>query len=180
MKRILNTVLISAVSVLLFSCIKEEAVQEPMNETIVLDISSSATKADFKEDNATESFVSNIDVLIFEDNSGTPGAMVNYDRYVVNNASSLTLNARRSSFAAGEGYHVYLVANSNLPASDFAAVEAYDDFVEMKQTDRNLHLTGLVNVANAQALIVWWFLITEMLPTTLFFLLLFAVLPQRS
>ena len=121
----------------------------PMNETIVLDISSSATKADFKEDNQTESFVSYIDVLIFEDNSGTPGAKKHYKRYVVNNASSLVLEARRSSFEPGDGYHVYLVANSNLPTADLEAVEVYDDFVGMKQTDLNLHLTGLANVANA-------------------------------
>lgn len=149
MKRILNTVLISAVSVLLFSCAKEEAVLVPMNETIVLDISSSATKADFKEDNPTESFVSHIDVLVFDDMAGTPGSVKHYDRYVVNNASSLTLDARRSSFTAGSGYHVYLVANSNFSVEDFAAVEIYDDFVEMKQTDQNLHLTGLANVAGA-------------------------------
>ena len=149
MKRIINTILISAVSVLLFSCAKEEAVLVPMNETIVLDISSSATKADFKEDNPTESFVSHIDVLVFDDVAGTPGSVKHYDRYVVNNASSLTLDARRSSFTAGSGYHVYLVANSNFSVEDFADVEVYDDFVGMKQTDQNLHLTGLANVAGA-------------------------------
>ena len=149
MKRILNTILISIASVLLFSCVKEEAVQVPMNETIVLDISSSATKADFKEDNATESFVSHIDVLIFDDASGTPGVKKHYHRYIVNNASSLTLDARRSSFTAGSGYHVYLVANSNLSVEDFAAVQVYEDFVGMKQTDQNLHLTGLANVTGA-------------------------------
>ena len=121
----------------------------PMNETIVLDISSSSTKAAFKEDNQTESFVSHIDILIFEDNSGVPGVMKYHDRYMVNNASSLTLNARRSSFVSGAAYHVYLVANSNLPAADFSVIDTYDDFVGMKQTDRNIHLTGLTNVANA-------------------------------
>lgn len=120
-----------------------------MNETIVLDLSSAVTKADIKDDNPTESFVNHIDVLIFDDNAGSPDVMKSYGRYVVNNSSRLTLADRRSSFEPSAPYHVYLVANSNLPEAEFAAIEYYADFVGKKQTDKNLHLTGLAGVANA-------------------------------
>lgn len=120
-----------------------------MNETIVLDLSSGVTRADIMDDNPTESFVNHIDVIIFDDNAGSPDVMRSYGRYIVNNASRLTLSDRRSSFEAAAPYHVYLIANSNLSETDFASVEYYTDFVGMKQTDRNLHLTGLTGVADA-------------------------------
>ena len=117
-----------------------------VNEAIVLDLSSGLTKAETltRPDNPTESFVNHIDVFIFDDNAGSPGAIRHYSRYVVNNASHLTLSAKRSSFVEDSPYHVYLVANTNLSVADFQAIEAYEDFVGMKQTDELIYLTGLV------------------------------------
>ena len=112
----------------------------PMNESIVLDLSSGLTKA---ADTDVESFVNHLDVFIFDVNGTEPGAEVYYERYQVNNAASLVLNAKRSTFAAGQKYYVYLLANSNLPKSDFEAVESYNDLIDKKQEDYNLHLTGL-------------------------------------
>ena len=140
MKRILNTLLISAVAMLAFSCQEEIGVNAPMNESIVLDLSSGLTKA---ADTDVESFVNHLDVFIFDVNGTEPGAEVYYERYQVNNAASLVLNAKRSTFAAGQKYYVYLLANSNLPKSDFEAVESYNDLIDKKQEDYNLHLTGL-------------------------------------
>ena len=140
MKRILNTLLISAVAMLAFSCQEELGVNAPMNESIVLDLSSGLTKA---ADTDVESFVNHLDVFIFDVNGTEPGAEVYYERYQVNNAASLVLNAKRSTFAAGQKYYVYLLANSNLPKSDFEAVESYNDLIDKKQEDYNLHLTGL-------------------------------------
>ena len=51
MKGIINTILISAASVLLLSCGREDSFDAPMNESIVLDLSSGLTKATVKEDN---------------------------------------------------------------------------------------------------------------------------------
>lgn len=112
----------------------------PMNESIVLDLSSGLTKA---ADTDVESFVNHLDVFIFDVNGTEPGAEVYYERYQVNNAASLVLNAKRSTFAAGQKYYVYLLANSNLPKSDFEAVESYNDLIDKNQEDYNLHLTGL-------------------------------------
>ena len=112
----------------------------PMNESIVLDLSSGLTKA---ADTDVESFVNHLDVFIFDVNGTEPGAEVYYERYQVNNAASLVLNAKRSTFTADQKYYVYLLANSNLSKSDFEAVESYNDLIDKKQEDYNLHLTGL-------------------------------------
>jgi hypothetical protein len=140
MNRILNTLIISAVSVFAFSCQEVSEIDATANESIVLDISSGITKA---EDTDVESFVSHLDVLIFDVDGNGPGSKVYSGRYNVNNASSVTLNARRSSFSAGSRYYVYLIANSTLPETDFADVTTYNDLVDKKQEDVNLHLTGL-------------------------------------
>ena len=140
MKRILNTLLISAVSVLAFSCQEMPDIDMASNESIVLDISSGLTKA---ADTDVESFVSHLDVIIFDVDGTLPGNKVYSGRYNVNNASSVTLNAKRSSFPAGSRYYVYLIANSTLPDADFTAVTTYNDLVDKKQEDYDLHLTGL-------------------------------------
>ena len=140
MKRILNTLLISAVSVLAFSCQEMPDIDVASNESIVLDISSGLTKA---ADTDVESFVSHLDVIIFDVDGTVPGNKVYSGRYNVNNASSVTLNAKRSSFPAGSRYYVFLIANSTLPEADFAAVTTYNDLVDKKQEDYYLHLTGL-------------------------------------
>lgn len=143
MKRIINILLISAASVLQMSCGVEDSLDLPMNEAIVLDLSAGKTKAEVKPDSEAEAFVNHIDVLIFSDKTGSPDALAHYKRYTVNNASTLMLAAQRSEFVSGAPYHVYLVANCNLPESDFNDVKVYDDFVGMKQTDEFLHLTGI-------------------------------------
>lgn len=120
-----------------------------MNEAIILDLSSGFTKAYVKEDNPTEAFVNHMDVLIFADNDGAPGQKVYNGRYVVDNSSVLTLDAKRSSFLSGQPYHVYLVANTNLPESDFNALVSYGELVEMKQTDEQVHLTGINSGSDA-------------------------------
>ena len=146
MKRIINTLLIAVSPVLLFSCEVQDPYDMPINEAIVLDLSSGVTKATVMEDSRTESFVNHIDVLIFTDNAGSPDLKMHYERCVVNNESQLVLSAGRSSFDVNALYHVYLVANSNLPESDFVSVGSYADFVGKKQTDEQLHLTGLAGV----------------------------------
>lgn len=140
MRRIINTLIITAVSVLAFSCQERPGLELAMNESIVLDLSSGVTKA---ADTDVESFVNHIDVIIFGEAGTEPGNKVYSGRYTVNNASSLTLSAKRSSFVSGQKYYVYLIANSTLPVSDYEAVATYNDLVDKKQEDYNLHLTAL-------------------------------------
>ena len=68
MKRILNTLIITAAVFAAFSCQKKDD-DLLMNESITLDLSSGLTKADHT---STEAFVNHIDVFIFESVSDAP------------------------------------------------------------------------------------------------------------
>ena len=116
-----------------------------MNESIVLNLSSVLTKAGHS---STEAFVNHLDIFIFESVSGVPATGKYYGRYIVNNASSLTLEARRSDFDQTKKYFVYLVANAAIEESEFAAYTDYNTLLNKIQEDRNLHLSGL-NLATA-------------------------------
>lgn len=112
-----------------------------MNDGIILDLSSSPeTRA---SSTSTESFISHLDVFIFEESNGLPSANVYYGRYEVNNRESVILDAKRSSFVENARYHVYIVANSNISVTNFETVASYDDLRGMQQEDYNLHITGL-------------------------------------
>lgn len=145
MKRIIQTILTSAIAALSFSCQMKENMGVLMNESIVLDISSGVTKADHS---STEAFVNHIDVFIFEAVSGAPSVGKHYGRYVVNNASSLTLDAKRSDFDPLRKYFVYLVANSTVGEAEFTGYTEYNTLLNRIQEDRNIHITGL-DVDNA-------------------------------
>ena len=145
MKRIINTLLISSLVLVSFACQVKSDMAVPMNESIVLDLSSGLTKA---EQSSTEAFVNHIDVFIFEEVSGAPASGKYYGRYVVNNASSLTLSAKRSEFTQSKKYFVYLVANSSIEESEFTAYTEHNALLNKLQEDENLHLTGL-NATNA-------------------------------
>ena len=134
MKGIINTLLISAASVLLFSCEMKESYEVPMNGEIVLDLSSGITKA-VVEDTSVESFVNHLDVFIFSDEAGMPSSVSHYGRYQVNGASKITLAAQRSSFQNNVPYHIYVLANSNIAENDFRAIleaEGYDGIIAKK------------------------------------------------
>ena len=73
MRRIINTLIITAVSVLAFSCQERPGLELAMNESIVLDLSSGVTKA---ADTDVESFVNHIDVIIFDEAGTEPGNKV--------------------------------------------------------------------------------------------------------
>lgn len=141
MKQILNFILATLVAVLFTACHKEEAFDAPMNDGIILDLSSSPeTRA---SSTSIESFISHLDVFIFEESNGSPSANVYYGRYEVNNRESVILDAKRSSFVENARYHVYIVANSNISVTNFETVASYDDLRGIQQEDYNLHITGL-------------------------------------
>ena len=146
MKRISN-IFIAVVALALASCYSEGIYNGPANEEIVIELSSATSRA---EHNATESYVEHLDIFIFENEGGTPGATKHYERQQLNNSPSLTLSARRSSFAEGANYFVYLVANSNIAQSQFEAMESYNDLLDAKQEDAMVHLSGLA-IDNAPA-----------------------------
>ena len=116
-----------------------------MNENIVLELSSGLTKA---KHTSTEAFVNHLDVFIFESSAGIPTTGKHYGIYIVNNASSLTLDAKRSDFDQSKEYFVYLVANSVVEESEFASYTDHNTLLNKIQEDHFLHFTGL-NISNA-------------------------------
>lgn len=144
MKQILNFILAVLVAILITACHKEEVFDVPMNDVIILNLSSSPeTRA---ASTPIESFVSHFDVFIFEDNNGSPSedsGEAYLGRYEVNGRETVTLNAKRSSFDVNAKYHVYIVANSNISVAEFEAVESYEQLRGKQQEDYNLHISGL-------------------------------------
>lgn len=154
MKRIINTLIISAASVLAFSCMEKESFDLPMNESIVLDLSSGITKASDNSSQSIEAFVSHLDVFIFEVKPVKyESPLKHYGRYEVNNTSQLTLSAKRSEFTQDADHYVYVIANSTLDKTEIGPLTSdtpyyLGDLIDKKQEDVNLHLTGL-NAGNA-------------------------------
>lgn len=143
MKRIINTLVCSIVLLFAASCNQEVLIGEmPVNESIILDLSSGLTKAEATD---TELYVDHIDVFIFEASGSAPDACLVHEYFTINNVSSVTLDAKRTDFNDNEEYFVYIVANSTL---DFSGIASYSELQDMMQEDINLHLTGL-SVANA-------------------------------
>lgn len=141
MKRlIVHMFVMAVVSALLFSCHEQEVFEVSMNEDIVLDLSTGTTRA---ASTSTEAYVAHIDIFIFADENGKPASKIHYERQQVNNASMLTMQARRSTFAQGQKFHVYLVANSTLSVAVFDAMTTFSDLLNAQQEDPMLHFTGL-------------------------------------
>ena len=141
MKQKINTLLVMAVSLLLFACHSNDPLDIPMNEEIVIDLATNTTRA---ADNSTESYVEHIDVFIFEAENDKPGKKAHYERQQLNNAPMLTLKALRSSFTVGTKYFVYLLANCNLSENTLGAMADYNALLNTKQEDPMLYITGLV------------------------------------
>ena len=139
MKRI-RIYAISLIAAVSFSCQMKEQMQLPVNENIVLNLSSAVTKADHS---STEAFVNHIDVFVFKAETDGPGNVAYYGRYAVNNSQNLTLDAKRSSFEKDARYNVVLIANSNLSESVFGSVTCHDDLLDKFQEDAYLHMAGL-------------------------------------
>lgn len=124
----------------LSSCHQEEVYQGPINEGIVLNLSTGLTRASAT---TVESFVNHFDIFIYSDNSGNPGEKAYYGRYTVNNREKVTLDVLRSSFVENAKYHVYIVANSTFAQSDFEQLTSFEELRNKQQEDPRLHLTGL-------------------------------------
>lgn len=139
MKRI-KIYALSIIAAISFSCQMKEEMQLPVNENIFLNLSSTLTKAGHS---STEAYVDHLDVFVFTAEADGPGEKVYYGRYSVNNASSLTLDAKRSSFGKDVKYNVFLIANSNIEESVFEAMADHDALVDKFQEDAYLHISGL-------------------------------------
>ncbi len=92
-------------------------------------------------DEATESRVDRLDVLIFD----TDGKKAHYERVAGSqqDKGQITLSKRRNEFTPGAEYWVYLIANSTLSETeDFGKIATLTDLRAKVQQDELIHVTG--------------------------------------
>ena len=99
------------------------------------------------EDNACESYMSHLDVLVYEyeNSSYTP---FHYERIYVSDTpqGSVSLHKTKNDFKEKVGYKFFVIANSTLEQSAYFSgdnIKSYEDFLKLDQTDKLIHLSGV-------------------------------------
>ena len=114
---------------------------------IVFNFDTQGTTRATIESSGVESAVNHLDIFIFENDGSTLPPMMHYER-VTTSSGRAVLNKPRSSFDANKSYWVYLLANSTISSSEFAAIESLAALKQIQQYDERIHVTGL-NVEGA-------------------------------
>ena len=114
---------------------------------IVFNFDTQGTTRATIESSGVESAVNHLDIFIFENDGSTLPPMIHYER-VTTSSGRAVLNKPRSAFDANKSYWVYLLANSTISSSEFAAIESLADLKQIQQYDERIHVTGL-NVEGA-------------------------------
>jgi len=144
LKRIMHIFMLSSALLSAVSCNEELIMDGPVNDAIVLKLSSSETKA--VQGTQTESYVHHLDVFIFKaDSDNAKGERVHYKRYELNNSSSLTLECKRTEFAPEDRFYVYLVANASFSEEELAEQQTYYELMHNRQKDEYIHHCGLTS-----------------------------------
>lgn len=99
------------------------------------------------EDNACESYMSHLDVLIYEWN-GSKYQPFHYERISVSATpqGTVSLHKTKNDFTENVEYKFFVIANSTLEESQFKNGEniiTYENFLKLDQTDRLIHLSGV-------------------------------------
>ena len=99
------------------------------------------------EDNACESYMSHLDVLIYI-YSGTAYEPFHYERISVSATpeGKVSLHKKKEDFEAGGEYKFYVVANSTLDQSAYnpeGSIISHENFLKLDQTDKLIHLSGV-------------------------------------
>lgn len=99
------------------------------------------------EDNACESYMSHLDVLVYEWD-GANHVPFHYERISVSATpqGSVSLHKTKNDFKENVEYKFFVIANSTLEESKFKNGEtiiSYDNFLDLDQTDELIHLSGV-------------------------------------
>ena len=99
------------------------------------------------EDNACESYMSHLDVLIYKYN-GTNYEPFHYERISVSATpeGKVSLHKKKEDFDKEGKYKFYVVANSTLDQSAYnpeGSIISHENFLKLDQTDRLIHLSGV-------------------------------------
>lgn len=145
--RYLSFALIAAASL---SCTKGNILPEPAtgNGSIMLDVSAmphTRLTADELASVGAEAYVNHIDLFIFGEQADmttdTYHERITYTSPAQPDTKALGIAKNR--FKSAEGYDVYVIANSTIPVSEMASVNAPADLEALSQTDEFIHFTGL-------------------------------------
>lgn len=149
MKQLLYHIVFCCLTVLcLTACDKNDTLSvsgpEGDGNSIILDLASASLPVTRATVDATgaEIAVDHLDVLIFRED-GTKEWHERVDGGT-GGSGKITLSAQRSGFTAGEGYWVYLIANSTADVSVFeAGTFNLAGLKGLMQEDERIHVTGL-------------------------------------
>ena len=99
------------------------------------------------EDNECESYMSHLDVIIYEF-KGSSYAPFHYERISVSATpqGTVSLHRTKEDFDEGVEYKFFVIANSTLKETAYYDGEellSYDKFLKLDQTDRMIHLSGV-------------------------------------
>lgn len=107
-------------------------------------VTTRATEAD----NECESYMSHIDVVVYEYNEGTYTPF-HYERINVSRTpdGTATIGKTKKDFAENKAYRFFVIANSTLESSDYhdgnGNILAYNTFLKLDQTNDKIHLSGV-------------------------------------
>ena len=98
-------------------------------------------------DNACESYMSHLDVLVYE-LDGSNYKPFHYERISVSATpqGTVSLHKTKNDFKENVGYKFFVIANSTLEESKFKngdTIIPYDKFLDLDQTDELIHLSGV-------------------------------------
>lgn len=107
-------------------------------------ISTRATAA-----NACESYLSHIDVVIYNFANTEAPTPFHHERIYIPNTpqGTVSLQKTKDDFIQGQTYKVFVIANSTISESAFydsnSELIGYNTFIKLDQTDERIHLTGV-------------------------------------
>ena len=99
------------------------------------------------EDNACESYMSHLDVLIYK-SDGSSYEPFHYERISVSATpeGKVSLHKTKEDFEENGTYKFYVVANSTLDQTAYhsgGSIISHENFLKLDQTDRLIHLSGV-------------------------------------
>lgn len=133
--------------------VKTGGSEEDKYITLNFQTSGVATRAT-EPDNACESYMSHIDVVVYEYSEGEgegEGSYnpFHYERINVSDTPTgrVSIGKTKADFNEGKQYRFFVIANSKLESSAYydnnGKILAYNTFLKLDQTDEIIHLTGV-------------------------------------
>ncbi len=151
-ERILHIILMFVLPLMVVSCATEFEDSTILSGdddyiTLSLNVPGVQTRGEVA-DNEYESYLSHIDVVVYEylDGASTP---FHYQRIKVSDTPNgrVSIAKTKRDFKENVPYRFYVIANSTLSSSDYydnsGNIIGLEEFLQLEQTDENIHLSGI-------------------------------------